>query len=118
MSIESLLREVNKENPTPCWRLEKDMCYQYNSNGDLFSKSFMFRILEDRPEDYLIIIEEQFETPLLKSYDLIISINEGNIFKLGTLKELGADFDMNQHLDDIETIDDFLEEIEKEKDEK
>jgi len=117
MSYETLLKEVRKDDPTPCWRLEEDICYQYNSNGDLFSKTFMFRILEDRHEDYLITVEEQFETPLLKTYELINAINDGAIIKLGTREELGLDFDMKEYLDGIENIEDYLEK-EKDDDEK
>ena len=117
MSIETLVKNVNRINPI--WKLEEDTYYQYNGNGDLFSKTFMFRVVKDTPEKYFISIEEQFNTILEKTYEFIDAINEGTIFKLGTAEELGLEnFDIRDYLDDVETIEDYLEKQEKDEDEK
>jgi len=124
MNLNSLINNVKESVKQPCWQLELDRIYIYHGNGDLFSRTFAFEVLEDNPTEYLILVETQFKTPLEKTYELIDAINDGTIEDKGPKDQVLADFDLKSFLEEIdEDIEKFeemseeLEEIEKEKDE-
>ena len=105
MGYNELLKEIVSEIPRPVWRLEVGTFYQFRGDGSPFSKSFMFRVLDDSNTHYVILIEEDTKIRLDKTYELIDSINQGIIKKLGTAEELGlGEFDIRDFLDEVEEI--------------
>jgi len=101
VGFDNLVNGIKAKDNTACWRLEKEIYYQYNGTGDLFSKTFAFKVVDDLPEHYTILVEEQFETVLEKTFELIDAINDGTIFKLGTAEEIGLDFDIREYIDEV-----------------
>ena len=87
-ALETLMTEVSQENDLPCWSLDPDSYYQYQGAGDLFSKSFVFRIVADMPDEYIILVNEQVTTKMQKDYDLIVTLNDKTIFRIGTVEDL------------------------------
>lgn len=82
----------------PIHNLRVGCCYRYNGTGDLFSKPFVFRVIEDRFDDYLICINETFETSLEKSFEFIDAVNDGIIEYLGIPEDIGIEIiDKEEH---------------------
>lgn len=82
-TLQSLIGEVESHSDMrPIQNMEVGCHYQYLNNGDLFSKSFIFEVLKDIDDYYLILIEGQIEHQLHKSFELIDSINQGNIYRI------------------------------------
>lgn len=121
MNLNNLVNAVKKSIKQPCWQLELDRIYIYHGNGELFSRTFAFEVLEDNPTEYLILIESQFKTPLEKTYELIDAINDGTIEDKGPKDQVLAEFDLKSFLEeideDIEKFEEMSEEIKKEENE-
>ena len=85
LGIKLLANEVFKEpSISPIQNLEVGVFYYYKSSDeDMFSKSFVFEVLEDNHDHYTIEIEKQFKTILNKDFDLIEAVNYGKIRRLG-----------------------------------
>jgi len=85
LGLQLLANEVFKEpSILPIQNLEADVFYYYKSSDeDMFSKSFVFQVLEEKHDHYIIEIEKQFKTILNKDFDLIEAVNYGKITRLG-----------------------------------
>jgi len=71
---------------SPIYFLEEGEKYQYLGSGDLFSRSFVFEVIRDNPEYYDILIEDQIPSKLIKDYNFIDYVNQGNIYPIKGLK--------------------------------
>lgn len=85
--LKNLASELSSdEHHQPVHNLEVGIYYQYlTAEEDMFSKSFVFMVIEDTDDYYMINIEKQYETPLAKTFELVEAINTGKIIRLGIL---------------------------------
>jgi len=122
MNLNNLVNAVKEGIKKPCWRLETDRIYIYHGSGDLFSRTFAFEILEDKPEEYIILVESQLKTPLEKTYELIDAINDGIIEDKGPKEEVLKEFNVEEFLneinEDIESFEEMSKELEENGNEK
>lgn len=82
-SLYNLLDEIeNLRDMRPVYNLEVGAHYQYLSSGDLFSKNFIFKVIKDNFDCYDILIERHIPYSLEKDFNLVDTINQGNIFKV------------------------------------
>lgn len=82
-NLDSLILEIEDSlHSSPIHNLEVGKYYQYVSSGDLFSKSFTFKVVEDNMSHYVIIIEGEHIIPLEKTYNLVDSINQRHIYQI------------------------------------
>lgn len=72
----------------PIQNLIEGYFYRYNGTGDLFSKTFIFRVLEDRFDDYLILVNGTFETFLEKDFEFVDAVDAGIIEYLGSAEDM------------------------------
>lgn len=72
----------NKLESSPIQSLDIGRKYQYVSGGELFSRNFIFEVMEDNFNHYIILIEDEFTIPLDKDFLLVDAVNQGNILKI------------------------------------
>ena len=76
----------NNTNCEPINNLEVGIFYQYlTAEEDMFAKNFVFSVVEDNDDHYLIDIEKQYQTPLYKTFELVEAFNSGKLIRLGIL---------------------------------
>ena len=76
------LKELNKPLPPPIKNLENGEFYKYDGQKGPFSNSFIFEIIEDEGDHYIIKIENSFESVLTKDFELLESFDSGLIHKV------------------------------------
>ena len=86
--MQNLMNEIDGHKE-PIHSLRIGYCYRYNGSDNLFSKTFIFRVVEDRFDNYLILVNELFATNLEKDFDLIDAVHDGVIEYLGSPDDIG-----------------------------
>ena len=85
MSIADFLNEISTNDYLyPIHNLEIGINYQYMGEDDVFNKSFIFKVVADQPDKYIIVVAGVSMMPLDKTFELVESINQQKIVRIGT----------------------------------
>jgi hypothetical protein len=80
--IEQLSSEADEyQKPIPNF-IEGERYVYHSSLSSPFDKPFIFEVLEDKHDTYLIKIMDNYEYELAKDFDLIEAVNTGMIEKI------------------------------------
>lgn len=87
--LKQLAQEIhNSDDCRPMQNLEVGISYQYfTAEEDLFSRNFIFSVVSDERDHYIIDIEKQYQTPMYKNFELLEAFHAGKIIRLGKIEK-------------------------------